>query len=114
MNKDIYPLTVTVCADILKNFNSYRLSQMICEFTHKLDDVVNIDGKDDISNMLLEGIDISHKKMKSNLLSSITANCENIDIERVNKLIDSDDGYHELIDLLISYFLTTRANDKSE
>lgn len=62
MNKDIYPLTVTVCADILKNFNSYRMSQMICEFTHKLDDMVNIDGKDDVSNMLLEGIDIRHKK----------------------------------------------------
>lgn len=109
MNKDIYPLAVTVCADILKNFNSYRMSQMICEFTHKLDDVVNIDGKDDISNMLLEGIDISHKKMKSTLLSSIMANCENIDIERVEKLIDSDNGHHELIDLLISYFFNNKS-----
>lgn len=114
MNKDIYPLAVTVCADILKDFNSYRLSQMICEFTHKLNDVVNIDGKDNVSNMLLEGIDISHKKMKNTLLTSIMANCENIDIERVEKLIDSDNGHHELIDLLISYFLTTRAKDKSE
>ena len=36
------------------------------------------------------------------------ANFENIDIERVEKLLDSDDGYHELIDLLISYYLNNR------
>lgn len=52
--------------------------------------------------------------MKSNLLASIIANCENIDIEQVEKPIDSDNGYHELIDILIGYFLKTKANDKSE
>ena len=36
------------------------------------------------------------------------ANFENVDIERVKKLIDTDNGYHELIDLLISYYLNNR------
>ncbi len=114
MNKDIYPLAVTACADVLANLNSYKLSQMICELTHKLDDVIFVDGKNDASNTLLDGIDENYNKMKSKLLTSIIANVGDVEIKHIEKLIDSDDGYHELIDILIGYFLKTKANDKSE
>ena len=114
MNKDIYPLAVTVCADVLANLNSFKLSQMIWELTHKLDAVINIDGNNDVSNMLLDGIDENCNKMKSALLTSIMANVGDVEIEHIEKLIYSDDGYHELIDILIGYFLKTKANDKGE
>ena len=114
MNKDIYPLAVTVCADVLANLNSFKLSQMIWELTHKLDAVINIDGNNDVSNMLLDGIDENCNKMKSALLTSIMANVGDVEIEHIEKLIYSDDGYHELIDILIGYFLKTKANEKSE
>ena len=114
MNKDIYPLAVTVCADILANLNSYRLSQMVCELAHKLEDVINIDGNNDASNSMLDGIDENCQKMKTALLASIMANVGDVEIEHIEELIDSADGYHELIDILIGYFLKTRANEKSK
>ena len=100
------PLAVGVCTDILSNLNSYRLSIMIREFIQKLDAVVN--GKNTEAKIAKLNIETGNEMLKEKLIASIMANFENIDIERVEKLIDRDDGYHELIDLLISYYLYNR------
>lgn len=100
------PLAVGVCIDILSNLNSYRLSVMLCEFTQKLDSIIhNTNVKAGIAKL---NIETGNTNLKERLVTSIMANFENIDIERVEKLLDSDDGYHELIDLLISYYLNNR------
>lgn len=100
------PLSVGVCIDILSNLNSYRLAKTLCEFTQKLDDVIN--NKNIEAGIAKSNIETGNNNLKKQLIASIMANFENIDIERVEKLIDSDDGYHELIDLLISYYLNNR------
>lgn len=100
------PLAVDVCIDILSNLNSYRLSLMICEFIQKLDTVVN--GKNIEAGIAKLNIETGNKVLKEKLIASIMANFENIDIERVEKLIDCDNGYHELIDRLVPYYLSNR------
>ena len=100
------PLAVDVCTNILSNLNSYRLSMMIREFIQKLDAVVN--GKNIEAGIAKLNIETGNKMLKEKLIASIMANFENIDIERVEKLIDSDDGYHELINRLVPYYLNNR------
>lgn len=100
------PLAVNVCIDILSNLNSYRLSVILCEFIQKLDNVIH--NKNLEAGIAKLNIETGNDNLKQQLITSIMANFENIDIERVEKLIDSDDGYHELIDLLISYYLNNR------
>lgn len=100
------PLAVGVCIDILSNLNSYRLSVMLCEFTQKLDDIIH--NKNLEAGIAKTNIETGNVNLRKQLIASIMANFENIDIERVEKLIDRDDGYHELIDLLIGYYLNNR------
>ena len=100
------PLAVNVCIDILNNLNSYRLSVILCEFIQKLDNVIhNANLEAGIAKL---NIETGNDNLKQQLITSIMANFENVDIERVKKLIDTDNGYHELIDLLISYYLNNR------
>lgn len=100
------PLAVGVCIDILSNLNSYRLSVMLCEFTQKLDDIIH--NKNLEAGIAKTNIETGNVNLRKQLIASIMANFENVDIERVEELIDRDDGYHELIDLLISYYLNNR------
>ena len=100
------PLAVNVCIDILSNLNSYRLSKTLCEFTQKLDNVIH--NKNLEAGIAKLNIETGNDNLKQQLITSIMANFENVDIERVKKLIDTDNGYHELIDLLISYYLNNR------
>ena len=100
------PLAVGVCIDILSNLNSYRLAKTLFDSTQKLDDVIN--NKNTEAGIAKSNIETGNDNLKQQLITSIMANFENIDIERVKKLIDRDDGYHELIDLLISYYLNNR------
>lgn len=100
------PLAVNVCIDILNNLNSYRLSVILCEFIQKLDNVIhNANLEAGITKL---NIETGNDNLREQLIASIMANFENVDIERVKKLIDTDNGYHELIDLLISYYLNNR------
>jgi len=100
------PLAVNVCIDVLSNLNSYRLSVMICEFIQKLDSVIhNTNIEAGIAKL---NVETGNANLREQLITSIMANFENVDIERVKKLIDTDNGYHELIDLLISYYLNNR------
>ena len=100
------PLAVGVCIDILSNLNSYRLSVILCEFIQKLDNVIhNANLEAGIAKL---NIETGNNNLKQQLITSIMANFENVNIERVEKLIDTDNGYHELIDLLISYYLNNR------
>ena len=100
------PLAVGVCIDILSNLNSYRLAKTLCEFTQKLDSIIhNTNIEAGIAKL---NIETGNNNLKEQLIASIMANFENVDVERIEKLIDSDDGYHELIDLLISYYLNNR------
>lgn len=100
------PLAVNVCIDILSNLNSYRLAKTLCEFIQKLDNVIH--NKNLEAGIAKLNIETGNDNLKQQLITSIMANFENVDIERVEKLIDRDDGYHELIDLLISYYLNNR------
>ena len=78
----------------------------ICEFIQKLDNVIhNANLEAGIAKL---NIETGNDNLKQQLITSIMANFENVDIERVKKLIDTDNGYHELIDLLISYYLNNR------
>ena len=100
------PLAVNVCIDILSNLNSYRLAKTLCEFTQKLDSIIhNTNIEAGIAKLNAE---TGNANLREQLITSIMANFENVDVERIEKLIDSDDGYHELIDLLISYYLNNR------
>lgn len=100
------PLAVNVCIDILSNLNSYRLAKTLCEFTQKLDSIIhNTNIEAGIAKL---NVETGNANLREQLITSIMANFENVDIERVKKLIDCDDGYHELIDLLISYYLNNR------
>ena len=102
------PLAVNVCVDVLCNLNSYRLAKTLCEFTQKLDSIIhNTNIEAGIAKL---NIETGNNNLKEQLITSIMANFENVDVERVEKLIDRDDGYHELIDLLISYYLKNRKN----
>ena len=100
------PLAVNVCIDILSNLNSYRLAKTLCEFTQKLDSIIHNTNIE--AGIAKSNIETGNNNLKEQLIASIMANFENIDIERVEKLIDRDDGYHELINLLISYYLNNR------
>lgn len=100
------PLAVGVCIDILSNLNSYRLAKTLCEFTQKLDSIINNTNIE--AGIAKSNIETGNDNLKQQLITSIMANFENVDIERVKKLIDTDNGYHELIDLLISYYLNNR------
>ena len=79
---------------------------ILCEFIQKLDNVIhNANLEAGIAKL---NIETGNDNLKQQLITSIMANFENVDIERVKKLIDTDNGYHELIDLLISYYLNNR------
>lgn len=72
----------------------------------KLDNVIH--NKNLEAGIAKLNIETGNDNLKQQLITSIMANFENVDIERVKKLIDTDNGYHELIDLLISYYLNNR------
>ena len=75
------PLAVNVCIDILSNLNSYRLSVILCEFIQKLDNVIhNANLEAGIAKL---NIETGNDNLKQQLITSIMANFENVDIERV-------------------------------